>query len=378
VYVFSGSKVIAEYANGSLSKEYVYSGAQLLATIAGATTTYHHADHLSVRISTNASGSKIGDQGHFPFGETWYLTNSTTKWQLTGYERDAESGNDYAMARYDINRVGRFSSPDLLAGFVGDPQLLNKYAYVRNDPLNAVDPLGLELCWGSCDEEWGGSGFSLNPALGPGDVMLDGSPVSAAFGQVALDSGAGVWGPATSGFAQDEDGNMYAYHLTLAQVERTSGGIGWAFLPSYPTLSDYDVEVLGLSTTPVYFQGTPKTFPDMEVPVQATASPHRAQCDGSEQWVTVTISGTSSSVGIEPKWPVVTADHGINPRKLTQSPPSDLHGGIAPPNTWYQQIFPNNGGDITYTFSGKYNGPSGRYSFKNVKAVQTIKCEKGK
>ena len=60
--------MIAEYANGSLSKEYVYSGSQLLATIAGTTTTYHNRDHLSVRQNTNASGSGVGRQGHFPFG----------------------------------------------------------------------------------------------------------------------------------------------------------------------------------------------------------------------------------------------------------------------------------------------------------------------
>ena len=135
--------MIAEYANGSLSKEYVYSGSQLLATLAGTTTTYHHPDHLSVRQNTNASGSGVGRQGHFPFGESWYSVNTTTKWQFTSFERDTESGNDYAMARYHMNRVGRFSSPDLLAGLIGDPQSLNRYAYVANDPLNGVDPLGL-------------------------------------------------------------------------------------------------------------------------------------------------------------------------------------------------------------------------------------------
>jgi RHS repeat-associated protein len=146
VYVVTGGKVIAEYVNGSLSKEYVYSGSQLLATIASGATTYHHADHLSVRISTNSSGTKIGDQGHFPFGETWYLTNTTTKWQFTSYERDSESGNDYAMARYYVNRVGRFSSPDPLGGFTGSPQTWNRYAYVTNIPTNLADPLGLEAC----------------------------------------------------------------------------------------------------------------------------------------------------------------------------------------------------------------------------------------
>src|SRR5438552_7942304 len=42
-----------------------------------------------------------------------------------------------------MNRVGRITSPDLLAGLIGDPQSLNRYAYVANDPLNGVDPLGL-------------------------------------------------------------------------------------------------------------------------------------------------------------------------------------------------------------------------------------------
>jgi len=98
---------------------------------------------LSVRQNTNASGSGVGRQGHFPFGESWYSVNTTTKWQFTSFERDTESGNDYAMARYHMNRVGRFSSPDLLAGLIGDPQSLNRYAYVANDPLNGVDPLGL-------------------------------------------------------------------------------------------------------------------------------------------------------------------------------------------------------------------------------------------
>lgn len=45
--------------------------------------------------------------------------------------------------RYYGPRLGRFMSPDPLAGSVGDPQSLNRYAYVLNDPVNMVDPLGL-------------------------------------------------------------------------------------------------------------------------------------------------------------------------------------------------------------------------------------------
>ncbi len=129
---------------GSPSKEYIYSGSALLATIAGSTTTYHHADHLSVRLTSDTSGTKIGEQAHYPFGESWYANSTTTKWQFTSYERDPESGNDYAMFRSYVNRLGRFSSPDPIAGFLANPQSLNRYAYVRNDPNNFADPFGLD------------------------------------------------------------------------------------------------------------------------------------------------------------------------------------------------------------------------------------------
>ncbi len=99
IYIFSGSKVIAEYAGGasasSPSEEYLYAGGQLIATV-DSSMRYHHQDHLSVRLTTDTSGNLLGQQGHFPFGESWYLTSTTTKWEFTTYERDVESGNDYA------------------------------------------------------------------------------------------------------------------------------------------------------------------------------------------------------------------------------------------------------------------------------------------
>jgi RHS repeat-associated protein len=153
VYIFSGSKVIAEYVNGaavnSPTREYVYSGSQLIATHEGTLLKFHHQDHLSRRVTSDGTsgsqtyGEKIGDSGHFPYGESWYESGGTIKLKFTSYERDSESGNDYAVMRFYINRFGRFCSPDRLAGSIASPQSLNRYAYVANDPLNLVDPLGL-------------------------------------------------------------------------------------------------------------------------------------------------------------------------------------------------------------------------------------------
>lgn len=105
-----------------------------------------HPDHLSVRVTTNSSGALVGQQGHYPFGESWYSQNTTTKWQSTSYERDSESGLDYAVFRYHASRLGRFMTPDPTPGWRGNPQSLNRYSYVLNQPINLVDPLGLFPC----------------------------------------------------------------------------------------------------------------------------------------------------------------------------------------------------------------------------------------
>ena len=128
---------------GSPTREYIYSGSQMLAKIEGGNTTYYHADHLSARVMTDSSGGVAGSRAHYPFGETWYETGTATRRKFTSYERDGESGNDYAMARYHVNRLGRFNAPDRLSGSIGDPQSLNRFVYARNDPVNFLDPLGL-------------------------------------------------------------------------------------------------------------------------------------------------------------------------------------------------------------------------------------------
>ncbi len=65
-------------------------------------------------------------------------------YQFTGKERDAESGLDYFGARYFGSSMGRFMLPDepMYSGDLGDPQKLNLYSYVGNNPLSRVDPDG--------------------------------------------------------------------------------------------------------------------------------------------------------------------------------------------------------------------------------------------
>jgi RHS repeat-associated protein len=149
VSIRSGGEVIAEYDNGaavtSPTREYIF-GRHRVATVVGSvsgsggTITYEHRDHLSPRLYTDSNGNDTCEQGTYPFGEAWYKT--CTNWIFTTYERDQESGLDYALARSYSSTFGRFMSPDPLTGNMFNPQRLNRYAYVLNDPINHIDPTG--------------------------------------------------------------------------------------------------------------------------------------------------------------------------------------------------------------------------------------------
>jgi RHS repeat-associated protein len=62
--------------------------------------------------------------------------------QFTQKERDNETGLDYFGARYYASAQGRFTSADSYGGSFVNPQTLNLYTYVRNNPLKYVDPTG--------------------------------------------------------------------------------------------------------------------------------------------------------------------------------------------------------------------------------------------
>jgi RHS repeat-associated protein len=73
--------------------------------------------------------------------------------KFTGKERDSESGLDNFGARYDSSQYGRFMSPDWSGKPQGvpyakfdDPQSLNLYSYVENNPVSGIDMDGHENC----------------------------------------------------------------------------------------------------------------------------------------------------------------------------------------------------------------------------------------
>lgn len=188
IYVFDGGHVISEFANGGYlpNAEYIYAGGRKVANIIAGAVTYNYGDHLSTRVNADSSGNVIRNSTDFPFGESAQDTGSAsgllTKWKFTTYERDPETGLDYAMARFYGNRLGRFMSLDPVAADAGDPQSHNRYTYAGNDPINLMDPTGMDDCCGDGDGgfglgDGGTGGFGLGGLMGV-DVAPDWGAIS--------------------------------------------------------------------------------------------------------------------------------------------------------------------------------------------------------
>jgi RHS repeat-associated protein len=195
-FAWDGGKIIAEYeawgTNGLIWKtNYVYLGGQLLATTSGADgteTRFHHPDRLGTRLTTDAGGTVVSEQWTMPFGNMQPFTSipggenpyqhptlgNPSKKRFTSYDRSDATGLDYAVNRFYSPQQGRFTQVDPIgmgAAELTNPQSLNLYSYVENDPVNSTDPLGLDgstFVWswmGPFPTSSGGGGGGLR--LGP-------------------------------------------------------------------------------------------------------------------------------------------------------------------------------------------------------------------
>jgi RHS repeat-associated protein len=169
----AGNTIAETDSTGSTSNanyhEYVFFAGRRVARsdVSTGSIYYYFVDHLgSTRIMTDASGNVCFNVAYLPYGPENHITNTCnttyTTYKFAGYERDGETGLDYALARYYNSRLGRFMSGDPLAGDTSDPQTLNRYAYVSNNPVNLIDPSGMFLCGPAlCPPDTGGSPLAV-------------------------------------------------------------------------------------------------------------------------------------------------------------------------------------------------------------------------
>ncbi len=133
---------------GTTTTRYIFAGTTRIASIvtSGSTdnTYYYHQDHLgSSSVITNASGTKVEEVHYYPFGETRTDTGSyKVSHKFTSQELDIETGLYYYNARYYNPVLGRFISADTIVPDPTNPQALNRYSYVLNNPIKYTDPSG--------------------------------------------------------------------------------------------------------------------------------------------------------------------------------------------------------------------------------------------
>ncbi|MBI4847635.1 MAG: hypothetical protein HY808_03540, partial [Nitrospirae bacterium] len=132
-----------ECTDGVCTK-YIFAGTQRIAKINGAEINYYHTDHLgSSSVITDAAGTKVQEVQYYPFGETLVNNGSVdVSYKFTGQEEDAETGLYYYGARYYDPKLARFVSADTIVPEPFDPQALNRYSYVLNNPVIFTDPSG--------------------------------------------------------------------------------------------------------------------------------------------------------------------------------------------------------------------------------------------
>ena len=167
--------------DGSKETKYIYAGNQRIAKVekpvkkdTSPKLFYLLTDHLdSIDTVLDESGDVVERQDYFSFGAE-RVTDTTaeapvTNQGYTGKEKDEETGLNYYGARYYDSELGRFVTVDPWEGDLSDPQTLNKFTYVLNNPLKYVDPTGMyDIKAGKVEEgdTMGGINDELNEFYG--------------------------------------------------------------------------------------------------------------------------------------------------------------------------------------------------------------------
>jgi RHS repeat-associated protein len=154
-YDYAGRRVSSWYSSANTGNEgRVYWDGQMVAFRSYEGLTYFdHEDPLGTeRIRTNYAGSTASTYQSLPWGDGYSSTVNNAggdqdNLHFAGLERDAESGTEHAQFRNYASVQGRWLGPDPYMGSydLTNPQSLNRYAYVLNNPLSFTDPSGLTV-----------------------------------------------------------------------------------------------------------------------------------------------------------------------------------------------------------------------------------------
>jgi RHS repeat-associated protein len=132
---------------GQVQEEY-YVGSQRVAYFANSALHFQHQDWTGTeRMRTTFNGAVEGTFTSMPFGDA-FATASGSDGDASHYamlDHDYSSDTDHAQFRQYSSTPGRWMSPDPYYGSYdqSNPESMNRYSYVLNNPMEFVDPLGL-------------------------------------------------------------------------------------------------------------------------------------------------------------------------------------------------------------------------------------------
>jgi RHS repeat-associated protein len=187
----SGEQLTEVDGQGSPLHTNVFADGHLIATYDPQSIHFHLSDWLSTRrVTTDYLGNTESIFYSLPFGEMIPQNQSlgATEHFFTGKERDTESGLDYFGARYYASNMGRWMSPDWSANpeavpysKLDNPQSLNLYGYVLNNPLSQADPDG-HCCWDATKQWLSEHPRTAQGATGVGKIVVGGGLVATIAG----------------------------------------------------------------------------------------------------------------------------------------------------------------------------------------------------
>ena len=139
---------------------YLY-GLDILAQQQSERLYYMHDGLGSVRQQVDTTGQIETSYAYDPFGVPVAGGDVSNPYQYTGEAWDADVELLYLRARYYQPDTGRFVTRDPWMGDTQQPGTLNGYVYVRNSPVNLVDPSGLQCVGPRCPQP------ARTPTTGP-------------------------------------------------------------------------------------------------------------------------------------------------------------------------------------------------------------------
>ena len=106
---------------------------------------YYHNDNQGNPVAiTNEDGEVVWSVDYEPFGSVFdeEEIETTNKYTYNSKELNKNTKLLYYGNRFYDSEIGRFTTADTMKGTLENPQSLNRYSYVLNNPLKYIDPTG--------------------------------------------------------------------------------------------------------------------------------------------------------------------------------------------------------------------------------------------